>query len=90
MPSADKFRIALIQASCAIDPNQNLARTEWKIREAAGGGAQIVCLQELFRSVYFCQIEDHKYFNLAEEIRSSERAESAWPARWKTAPAARS
>ncbi len=34
----------------------------------AGQGAQIICLQELFRSVYFCQIEDHKYFDLAEEI----------------------
>ena len=68
MPSADKFRIALIQASCAIDPNQNLARTEWKIREAAGGGAQIVCLQELFRSQYFCREENHDLFALAEPI----------------------
>jgi len=68
MPQADKFRIALIQTSCAIDPNQNLAKTEWKIREAAAGGAQIVCLQELFRSQYFCREENHDFFALAEPI----------------------
>ncbi len=68
MPQTDKFRIALIQTSCAIDPNQNLAKTEWKIREAAAGGAQIVCLQELFRSQYFCREENHDFFALAESI----------------------
>jgi len=68
MPQADKFRIALIQTSCAIDPNQNLAKTEWKIREAAAGGAQIICLQELFRSQYFCREENHEFFALAEPI----------------------
>jgi N-carbamoylputrescine amidase len=68
MPQADKFRIALIQTSCAIDPNQNIAKTEWKIREAAAGGAQIVCLQELFRSQYFCREENHDLFALAEPI----------------------
>ena len=68
MPPADKFRIALMQTSCAIDPNENLAKTEWKIREAAAGGAQIVCLQELFRSQYFCREENHELFALAEPI----------------------
>jgi N-carbamoylputrescine amidase len=68
MPQADKFRIALIQTSCAIDPNQNLAKTEWRIREAAAGGAQIICLQELFRSQYFCREENHDLFALAEPI----------------------
>jgi len=68
MPPSEKFRIALIQTSCALDPNQNLAKTEWKIREAAAGGAQIVCLQELFRSQYFCREENHDLFALAESI----------------------
>jgi N-carbamoylputrescine amidase len=68
MPPPEKFRIALIQTSCALDPNQNLAKTEWKIREAAAGGAQIVCLQELFRSQYFCREENHDLFALAESI----------------------
>ena len=68
MPQAEKFRIALVQTSCDLDPNQNLAKTEWKIREAAAGGAQIVCLQELFRSQYFCREENHDFFALAEPI----------------------
>ena len=38
------------------------------IREAAAKGAQIVCLQELFRSQYFCQTEDHRCFDLAEPV----------------------
>jgi len=38
------------------------------IREAVARGAQIVCLQELFRSQYFCQVEDHRFFDLAEPI----------------------
>jgi N-carbamoylputrescine amidase len=38
------------------------------IREAAAKGAQIVCLQELFTSLYFCDVEDHENFKLAEAI----------------------
>src|SRR6202790_4315728 len=68
MPHAEKFRIALIQTYCALDPNENLSKTEWKIREAAAGGAQIVCLEELFRSQYFCREENHDLFALAESI----------------------
>src|SRR6266446_8409688 len=68
MVSAEKFRIALLQTCCAVDPNQNLAKTQWKIREAAAAGAQIVCLQELFRSQYFCREEKHELFALAESI----------------------
>jgi N-carbamoylputrescine amidase len=41
-----KFRIGLIQMACSKDPNENLAKAEWRIREAAGKGAQIVCVQE--------------------------------------------
>src|SRR5579871_4840211 len=63
-----KFRIALIQTSCAVDPNENLAKTEWKIREAAAGDGQIICLQELFRSQYFCREENADLFALAESI----------------------
>src|SRR3954471_24556082 len=54
--------------ACSLDPNENLAKAEMRIREAAGRGAQIICLQELFRSQYFCQTEDHKFFDLAESI----------------------
>jgi N-carbamoylputrescine amidase len=63
-----KFRIGLIQMACAQDPNQNMAKAEWRIREAAGKGAQIVCLQELFRSQYFCREERAELFDLAEPV----------------------
>jgi N-carbamoylputrescine amidase len=63
-----KFRVGLIQMACGQDPNENLAKAEWRIREAAGRGAQIVCLQELFRSRYFCREEDTRLFDLAETI----------------------
>jgi len=69
--SQSKFRVGLIQMACAQDPNENLAKAEWRIREAAGRGAQIVCLQELFRSRYFCREEDTRLFDLAETIPGS-------------------
>jgi N-carbamoylputrescine amidase len=68
MADAAKFRIGLVQSRCALDPNENLAKTEWKIREAAAAGAQVVCLEELFRSQYFCREENHELFALAESI----------------------
>jgi len=63
-----KFRIGLVQMACSVDPNENFAKAEWRIREAAGRGAQIVCLQELFRSQYFCREENAELFDLAESI----------------------
>jgi N-carbamoylputrescine amidase len=54
--------------ACSLDPNENLAKAEWRIREAAARGAQIVCLQELFRSQYFCREENAALFDLAESI----------------------
>jgi N-carbamoylputrescine amidase len=63
-----KFQVGLIQMACSRDPNENLAKALWRIREAAGRGAQIICLQELFRSQYFCREEDARLFDLAEPI----------------------
>src|SRR5262249_15867906 len=63
-----KFRVGLIQMSCSLDPRENFEKTLWKIREAAGKGAQIVCTQELFRSQYFCREENHDLFALAEPV----------------------
>jgi N-carbamoylputrescine amidase len=63
-----KFRIGLIQMSCSTDPGENLAKAEARIREAAERGAQIVCVQELFRSQYFCREENADLFDLAEPI----------------------
>jgi N-carbamoylputrescine amidase len=63
-----KFRVGLIQTSCGLDPAANLDHTVARIREAAAKGAQIVCLEELFRSQYFCREEDARLFDLAESI----------------------
>ncbi len=65
---SEKFTVGLIQMSCSLDPNENLARAESLVREAAGRGAQIICLQELFRSQYFCREENAELFALAEPI----------------------
>ena len=54
--------------SCTGDKEQNLAKAISGIKEAAGGGAQIICLQELFTSLYFCNVEDYENFKLAEPI----------------------
>ena len=54
--------------SCVADKAANLSKTINKIREVAAKGAQIVCLQELFTSLYFCDVEDHDNFLLAEAI----------------------
>ena len=54
--------------ACSADPAENLAKAEWRIREAAGKRAQIVCVQELFRSQYFCREERADLFDLAEPI----------------------
>lgn len=54
--------------SCTEDVERNLSRAIEGIREAAGRGAQIICLQELFRSLYFCDVEDYSNFSLAESI----------------------
>jgi len=64
----ESFRIGLVQMSCSLDPNENLAKAEWRIREAAAKGAQVICLPELFRSQYFCREEKAELFALAESI----------------------
>ncbi len=69
------LKIGLVQQSCGEDREANLKTSEAGVREAARRGAQLVLLQELHASVYFCQHEDTALFNLAEPIPgpSSER-----------------
>jgi N-carbamoylputrescine amidase len=66
--SPDTFTVGLIQMRCAARPEDNLEKALQRIREAARAGAQIVCLQELFRAPYFCQRQDPSLFDLAEPI----------------------
>ena len=62
------LRVGLVQMRCSADPLLNLEKAQLFIKEAAARGAQVVCLPELFLSEYFCQKEDHSYFELAEPI----------------------
>src|SRR6267142_5439106 len=63
-----KVQIGLVQMSCTKDKEANLQKAITKVREAAAKGAQIVCLQELFTSLYFCDVENYDNFKLAEAI----------------------
>jgi N-carbamoylputrescine amidase len=63
-----KLKIGLIQMSCEADRDKNMQKAIVRIKEAAVQGAEIVCLQELFRSLYFCDKEDYENFKLAEPI----------------------
>ncbi|HLS48110.1 MAG TPA: nitrilase-related carbon-nitrogen hydrolase, partial [Gemmatimonadales bacterium] len=66
--NSPNIRLGMVQMSCSTDPADNMARAIEGIRKAAAGGAQIVCLQELFLTQYFCQTEDHANFAFAEPI----------------------
>jgi N-carbamoylputrescine amidase len=63
-----KVTLGLLQHACSADPAANLKKTLALTERAAKQGANIICTQELFRSQYFCQIEDHENFKLAEPI----------------------
>ena len=60
--------LGLIQMTCTNDVQANFEKTISKIEQAAADGAQIICTQELFKSLYFCQSEDSSHYDLAEEI----------------------
>jgi N-carbamoylputrescine amidase len=65
---SEKLTVGLLQRQCSKDPATNLAGTVEAIREAGKRGAQVVCLEELFRSQYFCREENADNFDLAESI----------------------
>ena len=66
--SSQTVNVALIQTACSAEPAANVRKTLAAANRAARQGAQIICTQELFRSQYFCQSEDHAFFKLAEPI----------------------
>lgn len=61
-------KVGLIQMSCTADVAANKHKAVEKIKEAAKGGANIICLQELYTSLYFCDVEAYENFKLAEPI----------------------
>ena len=68
--------IGLIQMKCSEDIKDNFDKAVGFIEEAAGRGAQIICTQELFKSPYFCQVEDWRSFEFAEVVRLVETWDS--------------
>jgi N-carbamoylputrescine amidase len=67
-PSPTTFKVGLVQMSMTSDPSRNLEKAISRVREAAAQGARVVCLPELFRTLYIAQREDHNNFNLAETV----------------------
>ena len=63
-----KIQVGLVQMSCVASKEENTTKAIEEIKKAAAKGAQIICLQELFTSLYFCDVEDHDNFLLAEPI----------------------
>ena len=66
--SPEKITLGLLQHPCGPDPEANFATVLAAARAAAADGAQVICTQELFRTEYFCQSENHDIFGLAEPI----------------------
>src|ERR1700712_1768037 len=65
---SEPFTIGLIQDHATSDAAANIGRAERLVREAAGRGAQIICLKELFNAPYFCKSQQCERFDLAEPI----------------------
>jgi len=68
MSTPTSFTIGLVQMAMSRDADDNLSRASGWITAAARQGAQVICLPELFRSQYFCQVEDASLFDLAEPV----------------------
>jgi len=68
MAEIKKVKLGLVQMSCTEQKHDNIQKAVAEIGKAAAAGAQIICLQELFASLYFCDREDHGNFSLAESI----------------------
>jgi N-carbamoylputrescine amidase len=66
--NSKEIGVGVVQMRCSEDPADNLQRALGGIAEAARSGAQVVCLQELFRTQYFCQREDAALFSLSESV----------------------
>jgi N-carbamoylputrescine amidase len=64
----EKIRIALIQMAMESDTSKNLEKAKMMVNDAAKDGAKIICLPEMYKSLYFCQKEDHNFFQLAEKL----------------------
>lgn len=66
-----KVKVAATQMSCSCDIGENISKAEALVRKAAHEGAQIILLQELFETPYFCQKEKSDYYVLAAEMEKN-------------------
>ena len=64
--------VAATQMKCSMNKTENIATAEKLVRKAASKGAQIILLQELFETLYFCQVEKADFFELASETENNE------------------
>ena len=62
---------AAVQMGCTDDPEENIAKAERFVREAAARGARLILLQELFETLYFCQVEKPEFYDLAAPLEES-------------------
>ncbi len=67
-PAGRIVKVGITQMACVEEPAVNRKNQARLIEQAAKKGAQIICTQEMFASQYFCQVEDHRFFKLAETI----------------------
>ncbi|GHC07401.1 carbon-nitrogen hydrolase [Cerasicoccus arenae] len=67
-PNSQTVSLGLVQMAMVADPAQNVATASALVREAAAQGAQIICLPEMFNTLYFCRTQDVAQFDLAEPI----------------------
>src|SRR6186997_1246355 len=65
---AGKIKVGLVQTTVEDDKQRHVQKTLERVREAASRGAKLICLEELFASPYFCQVEDAALFDLAEPV----------------------
>ncbi len=66
-----KVKVAATQMSCSHNIDENISKAETLVRKAAGEGAQIILLQELFETPYFCQKEKSDYYVYATELEDN-------------------
>ena len=66
--SSSVVRVGVTQMACGEDLKENLRNQARLVEEACRRGAKIVCTQEMFKTQYFCQVEDHRFFKTAERI----------------------
>jgi N-carbamoylputrescine amidase len=81
MQTRAPYQVGLVQMAMTADLAANADKACAQIHQAAGQGAQVVCLPELFRSPYFCQREDASLFELAETIPGPSTEAVGWQAR---------